>query len=310
MSNDKMREAFEQWYAENAFDYVRDPIGSRDCGLQWKAWKACAEAMQQEIADLKQSIINIHDRILRGDSDLELVTMCDAALTGKSELMQTTAQEREACAKLADEYATYGGSNFNEWFKKLAAEIRARGKRHEPENEPAVSLASVQPTIPQSAIIERRKYHKWVDDDGTEDWELFEPDVVCDDSVDVLIIRADAVVIGREPQPKRLSDCWCLTCRPITFSDPESNRMALCPDCGNKRCPKANDHRNACTGSNDVGQPGSAYPKSETSKRLTDEEMIDALQTVYPNRSIAADIFSNADCDFRAIEAKILGDGK
>jgi hypothetical protein len=35
--------------------------------------------------------------------------------------------------------------------------------------------------------------------------------------------------------------------------------MILCPDCGNKRCPKANDHENACTGSNDVGQPGSAY---------------------------------------------------
>ena len=61
--------------------------------------------------------------------------------------MQTASQEREACAKLADEYATYGGSNFNEWFKKLAAEIRARGKRQEPENEHAVSLASVQPSV-------------------------------------------------------------------------------------------------------------------------------------------------------------------
>ena len=40
-----------------------------------------------------------------------------------------------------------------------------------------------------------------------------------------------------------------------------STRMVLCPDCGNKRCPKANDHRNACTNSNEVGQIGSAYPK-------------------------------------------------
>jgi len=39
-----------------------------------------------------------------------------------------------------------------------------------------------------------------------------------------------------------------------------STRMILCPTCGNKRCPKANDHRNACTGSNEPGQPGSAYP--------------------------------------------------
>jgi hypothetical protein len=36
-------------------------------------------------------------------------------------------------------------------------------------------------------------------------------------------------------------------------------RMILCPICGNKRCPKANDHRNECTGSNEPGQKGSAY---------------------------------------------------
>ena len=51
--------------------------------------------------------------------------------------------------------------------------------------------------------------------------------------------------------------CWCRTCRPITQAD---NRKVLCPDCGNKRCPKATDHRNACTGSNEPGQPGSSYP--------------------------------------------------
>ena len=59
--------------------------------------------------------------------------------------------------------------------------------------------------------------------------------------------------VAREPQ------CWCLTCRPMRFEDPCSIRMALCPTCGNKRCPKANDHRNTCTGSNEPGQPGSAY---------------------------------------------------
>lgn len=54
--------------------------------------------------------------------------------------------------------------------------------------------------------------------------------------------------------------CWCHTCRPVRMHPPEDMRMVLCPDCGNKRCPKANDHRNACTGSNEPGQPGSAYP--------------------------------------------------
>lgn len=36
--------------------------------------------------------------------------------------------------------------------------------------------------------------------------------------------------------------------------------MVVCAKCGNKRCPHANDHRHACTNSNEPGQPGSAYP--------------------------------------------------
>ncbi|HFU6587741.1 TPA: hypothetical protein ACGPD8_003709 [Klebsiella quasipneumoniae] len=51
--------------------------------------------------------------------------------------------------------------------------------------------------------------------------------------------------------------CWCRTCRPVVLND---MRFVLCPDCGNKRCPRANNHRNACTGSNETGQEGSAYP--------------------------------------------------
>ncbi len=35
--------------------------------------------------------------------------------------------------------------------------------------------------------------------------------------------------------------------------------MLTCPDCGNKRCPKATDHRLACTRSNESGQYGSIY---------------------------------------------------
>lgn len=46
---------------------------------------------------------------------------------------------------------------------------------------------------------------------------------------------------------------------PIEVSESMA-RMILCPECGNKRCPKANDHRHECTGSNEPGQAGSAYP--------------------------------------------------
>ena len=57
--------------------------------------------------------------------------------------------------------------------------------------------------------------------------------------------------------PEIIPDCWCRTCRPVGLND---MRFVVCPDCGNKRCPRANDHRNACTGSNEPGQEGSAYP--------------------------------------------------
>lgn len=59
------------------------------------------------------------------------------------------------------------------------------------------------------------------------------------------------------PVSEQKPDCWCRTCRPVTLND---MRFVVCPDCGNKRCPRANDHRNACTGSNEPGQEGSAYP--------------------------------------------------
>lgn len=67
---------------------------------------------------------------------------------------------------------------------------------------------------------------------------------------------ADAAVGGEIKQPAS-NVCWCHTCRPATIGD---MRIIVCPDCGNKRCPKANDYRNACSGSNEPGQEGSAYP--------------------------------------------------
>lgn len=67
-------------------------------------------------------------------------------------------------------------------------------------------------------------------------------------------VRAAMLQAGNSPVTP---DCWCRTCRPVTMSD---MRFVVCPECGNKRCPQANDHRNACTGSNEPGQEGSAYP--------------------------------------------------
>jgi hypothetical protein len=52
----------------------------------------------------------------------------DDTLCYRSELEAAVKAEREACAKVCDEYATWGGSNFFDWFKKLSAAIRARGE--------------------------------------------------------------------------------------------------------------------------------------------------------------------------------------
>jgi hypothetical protein len=57
--------------------------------------------------------------------------------------------------------------------------------------------------------------------------------------------------------------CWCHSCN---IDRRLSNGMLytasvfiVCPDCGNKRCPKATYHALPCTNSNEPGQPGSRY---------------------------------------------------
>lgn len=42
-----------------------------------------------------------------------------------------------------------------------------------------------------------------------------------------------------------------------------STKMIICGTCGNKRCPKASNHRNECTASNNTGQVGSVYKQIE-----------------------------------------------
>lgn len=56
-------------------------------------------------------------------------------------------------------------------------------------------------------------------------------------------------------------NCWkCLEGVVCDLGIPVTgSRMILCPICGNKRCPKASDHKLACTNSNESGQRGSVY---------------------------------------------------
>lgn len=75
----------------------------------------------------------------------------------------------------------------------------------------------------------------------------------------------------------KASACSCEACRPNTLSD---MRMILCATCGNKRCPHATNHLNACTNSNSPGQPGSSYgPASKVKAALSQwEDVVRAEQ--------------------------------
>ena len=57
--------------------------------------------------------------------------------------------------------------------------------------------------------------------------------------------------------------CWCSTCDDEQRQKGEIGlmdiRMNLCPECGNKRCPRATYHEHQCTNSNEPNQEGSAY---------------------------------------------------
>ena len=63
-------------------------------------------------------------------------------------------------------------------------------------------------------------------------------------------------LVGNEKKLCEYLKCNCYNC---ADTKTRMSTMILCPKCGNKRCPKATDHHNECTNSNDVGQEGSRY---------------------------------------------------
>jgi hypothetical protein len=60
------------------------------------------------------------------------------------------------------------------------------------------------------------------------------------------------------------------------------DRMILCSECGNKRCPKATNHKLQCTNSNDPNQVGSIYthPPQRTWVGLTVDEVDDIANSI------------------------------
>ena len=64
-----------------------------------------------------------------------------------------------------------------------------------------------------------------------------------------------------EDAPQAEPQCRCRACLAL-LAEPVV-QFTVCPKCGNKRCPKADNHRNACTGSNEPGQVAQAEPVSD-----------------------------------------------
>ncbi|WP_306365333.1 hypothetical protein [Nocardia sp. CC227C] len=66
-----------------------------------------------------------------------------------------------------------------------------------------------------------------------------------------------------------IDTCGCHYCheewrRAVAALDPDASELRfmpfiVCPDCGNKRCPRAAYHDHECTRSNEPGQEGSVY---------------------------------------------------
>jgi hypothetical protein len=122
--------------------------------------------------------------------------------------------------------------------------------------------------------------------------------------------------------PAQPAECWCTTCRPITMSD---MRFVVCPDCGNKRCPRAHNHALACTSSNEPGQAGSTWEnvaptapaqpanlvelhqiKKAPAQPLTDEQ-IEVMYQTTQNQGMS--VTGKPSTRFaRAIEAHIKGE--
>lgn len=67
-----------------------------------------------------------------------------------------------------------------------------------------------------------------------------------------------AVYLRRAIELIDASECTCESCLRAR-GDSARWMMVVCSICGNKRCPHAANHKNACTGSNELGQKGSSF---------------------------------------------------
>jgi hypothetical protein len=113
--------------------------------------------------------------------------------------------------------------------------------KRDPDAPGAVDIAAVDAAIAIPVTV--------VDDDADDGDEL-DPD-----STDLYEPDQGEPVAAAPAWRSDVPAMCCHRCHGHLLPD----RMIICPDCGNKRCPKASDHDIACSGSNSPGQPGSVF---------------------------------------------------
>ena len=118
-------------------------------------------------------------------------------------------------------------------------------------------------------------------------------------------------VLGAEPEP-----CPCRRCErergeTVHGIPSERTHMTVCPVCGNKRCPHAEYHAYACSGSNAPGQTGEPVPEWSLDKLIlrvlaavevsakppSEEERLRNLRV-----NLAAELFKEATLEERSDE--------
>ena len=135
-------------------------------------------------------------------------------------------------------------------WKRESAKRYVEGWNDSAEQEGARSAPAAPVELPEPAFRLSWRPTRGVyvvDQPGIESTDCYTPEQVRE-------------LLAAAPKLPQVDGCWCQTCRPITLDD---MRMVLCPECGNKRCPRATHHDNACTGSNEPGQPGSSWRREQ-----------------------------------------------
>jgi hypothetical protein len=84
--------------------------------------------MKTLIEMAQEAGFEVHERKQQARVGLDAICGIDSTAKLKRFAELIRADEREACAKLSDEYAKWAGSRFYDGFTKLSFDIRARSQ--------------------------------------------------------------------------------------------------------------------------------------------------------------------------------------